>query len=71
MVYLQPSCLRLHQLLCQRQSKYQNIEVHDTPSFGNLLRIDGSFMASEKDEFSTMRTWCVYPPARMKSQSQR
>jgi len=51
MVYLQPSCLRLHQLLCQRQSKYQNIEVHDTPSFGNLLRIDGSFVASEKDEF--------------------
>ena len=39
------------QLLCQRQSTYQSIEVHDTPSFGHLLRIDGSFMASEKDEF--------------------
>ncbi|MGB4115998.1 MAG: polyamine aminopropyltransferase [Polaromonas sp.] len=39
------------QLLCQRQSSYQLIEVHDTPSFGHLLRIDGSFMASEKDEF--------------------
>lgn len=43
--------IQSNQLLCQRQSKYQNIEVHDTPSFGNLLRIDGSFMASEKDEF--------------------
>lgn len=40
-----------NQLLCRRQSKYQNIEVHDTPSFGNLLRIDGSFMAGEKDAF--------------------
>ena len=40
-----------NQLLCQRQSKFQQIEVHDTPSFGHLLRIDGSFMASEKDEF--------------------
>ena len=40
-----------NQLLCQRQSKFQHIEVHDTPSFGHLLRIDGSFMASEKDEF--------------------
>ena len=40
-----------NQLLCKNQSKYQSIEVHDTPSFGHLLRIDGSFMASEKDEF--------------------
>ena len=40
-----------NQLLCKRQSKFQQIEVHDTPSFGHLLRIDGSFMASEKDEF--------------------
>lgn len=39
------------QLLCQRQSSYQKIEVHVTPRFGHLLRIDGSFMASEKDEF--------------------
>ena len=39
------------QMLCQHQSKYQIIEVHDTPSFGRLLRINGSFMASERDEF--------------------
>lgn len=40
-----------NQLLYKSQSKYQNIEVHDTGSFNHLLRIDGSFMASEKDEF--------------------
>lgn len=39
------------QLLSWRHSDYQSIEVHSTGSFGNLLRIDGSFMASEKDEF--------------------
>ena len=38
-------------MLCQHQSKYQSIEVHETPSFGRLLRINGSFMASERDEF--------------------
>ncbi len=38
-------------LLSWRHSDHQNIEVHSTRRFGNLLRIDGSFMASEKDEF--------------------
>ena len=40
-----------NQLLCNVQSNYQCIEVYDTPSFGKMLRIDSSFMASEKDEF--------------------
>ena len=40
-----------NQLLCERHSNFQHIEVYDTPSFGHLLRIDGSFMTSEKDEF--------------------
>lgn len=43
--------IRSSQLLSWRHSDFQNIEIHSTPSFGNLLRIDGSFMASEKDEF--------------------
>jgi spermidine synthase len=43
--------IRSSQLLSWRHSEHQNIEVHSTPSFGNMLRIDGSFMASEKDEF--------------------
>ena len=43
--------IRSSQLLSWRHSNYQSIEAHSTPSFGNMLRIDGSFMASEKDEF--------------------
>jgi spermidine synthase len=37
--------------LVDRQSKYQHIEVFETTSFGKVLRLDGSFMASEGDEF--------------------
>ena len=43
--------IRSSQLLCHHETDHQNIEVHSTPSFGYLLRTDGSFMASEKDEF--------------------
>ncbi|MDR0777288.1 MAG: polyamine aminopropyltransferase [Azonexus sp.] len=32
-------------------SGLQAIEVHDSESFGTLLRLDGHFMTSEKDEF--------------------
>ena len=39
------------QLLSWPHSDHQSIEVHSTCSFGNLLRINSSFMASEKDEF--------------------
>ena len=33
------------------RSPVQAIEVHDSASFGRLYRLDGHFMASEKDEF--------------------
>ncbi len=33
------------------RSQYQTVEVFDTPQFGTLFRLDGSFMTSEKDEF--------------------
>ena len=33
------------------RSPYQNVEVHETRSFGKLFRLDGHFMTSEKDEF--------------------
>lgn len=29
----------------------QSLEVHDTPQFGKLFRLDGCFMTSERDEF--------------------
>jgi spermidine synthase len=33
------------------RSAYQTIEVFDTPQFGKLFRLDGSYMTSERDEF--------------------
>jgi spermidine synthase len=33
------------------RSQYQQVEVHDSVSFGRLFRLDGHFMTSEKDEF--------------------
>jgi spermidine synthase len=38
-------------LLTKLRSPYQDVEIHESESFGRLLRLDGSFMASEKDEF--------------------
>lgn len=35
----------------QFRSPHQEIEVWDTPAFGKLFRLDGSFMSSERDEF--------------------
>jgi spermidine synthase len=34
-----------------RPTRYQALEVHESPQFGRLLRLDGCFMTSEKDEF--------------------
>jgi spermidine synthase len=33
------------------RSKYQTVEVFETPQFGKLFRLDGWYMTSEKDEF--------------------
>ncbi len=33
------------------RSKFQDVEVHDSASFGKLFRLDGHFMTSEQDEF--------------------
>lgn len=38
-------------LLKKFRSAYQDIEVHDSDTFGRLLRLNGSFMTSERDEF--------------------
>ncbi len=43
--------LKTAETLVSRCSPYQTIEVCNTPQFGRLLRIDGCFMTSEKDEF--------------------
>jgi spermidine synthase len=33
------------------RTEFQDLEVHDTPQFGKLLRLDGCFMTSNKEEF--------------------
>ena len=38
-------------LLAERQSPWQHIEVLENPQFGLVMRIDGAFMTSERDEF--------------------
>ena len=42
---------RLGPVLYREQSPYQLIEVHDSPQFGRLFRLDGDYMTSEKEEF--------------------
>ncbi len=37
--------------LAQCQSPWQHIEVFENPQFGRVMRIDGCFMTSERDEF--------------------
>jgi spermidine synthase len=43
--------LREGQLLARERSAWQEIEVFDNPLFGRVMRIDGCFMTSERDEF--------------------
>lgn len=43
--------LREARMLAQQQSPYQHIEVFDNALFGRVMRIDGCFMTSERDEF--------------------
>lgn len=42
---------RLGPALYREQSPYQRIEVHESPQFGRLFRLDGDYMTSEKEEF--------------------
>ena len=38
-------------VLQRRQTPYQQMELLQSPTFGRMLRLDGRFMTSEKDEF--------------------
>lgn len=38
-------------LLESGRSRFQHYEIWDTPAFGKLFRLDGSFMSAERDEF--------------------
>lgn len=39
-----------NKVLYTGQTKFQKIELYDTPLFGKLLKLDGQFQTSEKDE---------------------
>jgi len=43
--------LRSSGRLVDSESQFQHVEIHDTPQFGKLFRLDGCFMTSERDEF--------------------
>ena len=43
--------LRESTRVAQKQSPWQHIEVFDNALFGRVMRIDGCFMTSERDEF--------------------
>jgi len=43
--------IRSARLIEKFRSAFQDVEVHDSKSFGKLFRLDGYFMTSEKDEF--------------------
>ncbi len=42
---------RIRQRLETRRTAHQLLEVYDTPQFGRLLRLDGHFMTSEREEY--------------------
>ncbi len=42
---------RLGPALHREQSSYQLIEVHESPQFGKLFKLDGDYMTSEGEEF--------------------
>ncbi len=42
---------RLGPSLHREQSPYQLIEVHDSPQFGKLFKLDGDYMTAEREEF--------------------
>jgi len=43
--------LRNTELLAERHSPWQHIEIFHNPLFGRVMRIDNCFMTSERDEF--------------------
>jgi spermidine synthase len=43
--------LRVGESVAEGRTRFQEIEVVDTPMFGRVLRLDGVFQTSEKDEF--------------------
>ena len=43
--------LRSSRLIEASKTRFQDLEIHETPQFGKLFRLDGCFMTSEREEF--------------------
>jgi len=43
--------LRSSKLIEASKTRFQDLEIHETPQFGKLFRLDGCFMTSEREEF--------------------
>jgi spermidine synthase len=43
--------IKADRMLGDWQTRFQNMQVYDTPQYGKLLRLDGYNMTSERDEF--------------------
>ena len=43
--------VRSSKLIAECRTQFQDLEIHETPQFGKLFRLDGCFMTSEKEEF--------------------
>ena len=43
--------LRSSGRIAESRTEFQHLEIHDTPQFGKLFRLDDCFMTSERDEF--------------------
>ena len=42
---------RTERLLCAEKTRFQNIEIHETTDWGNLMVIDGCIMLTSRDNF--------------------
>jgi spermidine synthase len=56
--------------LHREQSPYQLIEVHESPQWGRVFRLDGRYMTSEREEFFYHEA-LVHPAAQIHRQVQR
>ena len=43
--------IRSSKLVEASKTRFQDLEIHETPQFGKLFRLDGCFMTSEREEF--------------------
>jgi spermidine synthase len=43
--------IRSSKRLEEGKTEFQDLEIHETPQFGKLFRLDGCFMTSEREEF--------------------